>query len=591
MLMLLGAVISLSFQKFASTAPFSLNSLRFVNAASALKIDWNLPLHLLIPLSLFVLFSLVPAAIWSGALTPNVVSKNITIPYTIPAIGTVDFSDNTLFQAKDGELANCPWITGDLANDEKIGNFHSCYDKLSLLNSAATSSTINPIPGHEEDKGLVHTKLDRSGYSFVGRSYGTGGSVGFSNIADVIAPLSHSFVEPGLYANVTCIRNETAAFHLKKQHADNGLAMWDAIGNATLPEGLDMEVGKFGLEFLVVGYLDHDLLTWASAYNNASTSYISLAACPNDCGEGNWTACGTYGFAQLHKTQCRIDFSAKNFELEVNNVARTIAVTPGETVDWPNYADTVLTQLAAEHTYISYNDGAFGGSTLGKAIRSNVDLLRAYRNETNATTDTMLAGVESFVADLVDNSLLSFSQSRYFGDGKEQKNITANLARNVAVYGEAKFIYAAVVLNALIVVIYVVEAVRSRFWARLTDLDLLDMASVAVGASLGGMKLAAHVQTLGMTSALLPGQRLAARDDAGEVKIRVTHTDGFMSKIEPADQRDGYVASEGDELTLLGKQKYKPVADEDVVYRPDLSYDAARNNSYMGAAQSPYSHI
>jgi hypothetical protein len=589
--MLSGAVVSLSFQKFASTAPFSLNSLRFVNAASALKIDWNLPVHFLLPLSLFVLFSFVPSAIWSGALTPNVVSKNIAIPYTIPAIGTVKLSDNPLFQDNDGKEGSCPWITGDLASDEKIGDFHFCYDKLSLLNSAATASTINPIPGREEDKGLVHTKLDRSGYSFVGRNYGTGGSVGLFNIADVVSPLALSFDEPGLYVNVTCIRNDTAAFHLEDQHADNGLAMWDAIGSKTLPEGLDMQVGKFGTRFGLVGYIEQDLFSWASAYNNKSTSYISLAACPNSCGDGNWTACGGYGFAQLHKTQCRLDFSAKNFRLEVDNVARTIAVTPGDTVDWPKYADTLLAELAAEHTYIAYNDGAFGGSMLGKAIRSNINLLRAYRNETNVTTDIMLAGVESFVADLFDNSLLSFSQSQYFGNENERKNITATLTRNVVVYGEAKFIYATVLLNALILVIYVTEAVRSRFWAGLTDLDLLDVASVAVGASLGDTKLATRVQTLGTMSALLPGQRLAARDDAGEVKIRVRHTDGFMSQIEPADERDRNVGSEGDELTLLRKQKYKPVAEEDVVDRPDLSYDAGRTNSYMGAVQYPYSHI
>jgi hypothetical protein len=584
-----GAVINFSFQKFASTAPFSLNALRLVNSATALKIDWNLPFHFLLPLSLFVLFSLVPAAIWSGALTPNVVSKNVTVPYTIPAIGTVDFTDNALFHDLDTQAGSCPWLTGDIAGSEEIGTFHSCYDRMSIINSAAMASTVSPIPGHEDEKGLVHAKLDRSSYSFVGRSYGTGGSIGFANMEGVLSPLSMSLAEPGLYANVTCIRNDTAAFYLAKEDHVDVLVVITAWGNQTLPEDLDMQIGKFPTSFPLVGYVPPDVFAWGSAYNNKSTSYISLAAMPNNCVDGNWTQCQGYGFAQLHKTQCRIDFSAKSFDLEVDNVGRTIAVTPKETIPWPTYADSLLMMLAAEHSYISKNDGAFGGSVLGRAIRSNINLLRAFKNERNFTKETTLQGIESFVQDVMDNSLLAFSQSSYFGKEKEKMEIFATVARNVVVYGESKFIYAAVVLNVLIIVICLTEAVRSRFWSRLPDLDLLDMASVAVGASLGGSKLAEYVQSTGPNSALLPGQRLAARDAAGDVKIRLRHTDGGMSAIEPAGWSN--IGTQGDEMTLLGKQKYTSVAAEEGLERPGLSYEAGRHNSYSGPMQSPYSNI
>ncbi|KAF2800467.1 hypothetical protein K505DRAFT_1523 [Melanomma pulvis-pyrius CBS 109.77] len=513
-------VISLSFQRYASLSPFSLNSLRFVNSAFALRVDWNLPLPFLIPLTLFIAFSLVPAAIWSGALTPNVISKNVTVPFTIPAIGTIDITENPLFGAKEGGDGGCPWITGDFG-EEKVASFHNCFNKLSLLYSAATASSINAIPGREEQKAPVHAKLDRSGYSFIGRSYGTGGSVGFANISEVLSPLSLSFVETGLEAKVECTVNKTAEFRLEKQDVDIDLEVYNAIGNGTLPEGLSANIGKFGLESTHFGYLALDLFSWASAYNNHSTSYFALAAVPDDCTDGNWTLCAGYGFAQLHHTQCRLDFAAKSFDLEVDNVARTIAVTPKETIEWPPYADVLLEQLSAEHSYISYNDGAFGGSELGKAIRSNIDILRAYRNESTVNTDIMLQGVEDFIADLMDNSLLSFSQSRYFGERKERRSVDAELARHVVVYGEAKFIYAAGVLNLTILLVCFGEAARMRGWKRLSGLDLLDMASVAVGASFGGSKLAAHVQTLG-----------ARRDATGKVKVRLRGIVGIVGCSE-----------------------------------------------------------
>jgi hypothetical protein len=157
------------------------------------------------------------------------------------------------------------------------------------------------------------------------------------------------------------------------------------------------------------------------------------------------------------------------------------------------------------------------------------------------------------------------------------------------VYGESKFIYTALVLNVLIIVICLAEDVRSRFWSRLPDLDLLDMASVAVGASLGGSKLAEYVQSTGTSSALLPGQRLAARDAAGDVKIRLRHTDGGMSAIEPAGWSN--IRTQGDEVTLLGKQKYTSIVAKEGLERPGSSYEAGRHNSYSGPVQSPYSNI
>jgi hypothetical protein len=181
------------------------------------------------------------------------------VPYTIPAIGTVDFTDNALFHDLDTQAGSCPWLTGDIAGSEEIGTFYSCYDRMSIINSAAMASTVSPIPGHEDEKGLVHAKLDCSSYFFVGRSYGTGGNIGFANMKGVLSPLSMSLAEPGLYANVTYIRNDTAAFYLAKEDHVDVLVVITAWGNQTLPEDLDMQIGKFPTSFPLVGYVPPDV--------------------------------------------------------------------------------------------------------------------------------------------------------------------------------------------------------------------------------------------------------------------------------------------------------------------------------------------
>ncbi|PVH98201.1 hypothetical protein DM02DRAFT_682685 [Periconia macrospinosa] len=464
-------VISLSFQRHASVSPFSLNSLRFVSSAFALRFDWNLPVGFLVPLILFIGFSVVPAAVWSGAITPNVVPRNTTVPFSVPAIGTVNSS---------------------LENPLKVASFHNCLSRLSLLGSAALSSSVSSIPGRKNEKATVCTKLDRSGYSFIGRGYGTGGSVGLVQLPGVQTPLAYSFVEASLEAKVECAVNKTSEFRLNFIKDYDGVELYVDVGNGTLPEGL------------------------------------------NACDKGNATLCG-YGFGELHQVQCRLGFTAREFRVEVDNTGRTISVFPQKHIDWPSYANALLTELAAEHSYMSALDSAFGGSQLGHAIRSNIDILHAYRNQTTFNETTMLNAIEDFIADVMDNSLLSFSQSRYFGR-KEQRIVEADVVRNVVVYGEKRFIYATIVLHFVVLSICVIEAVRTRFWNGLRNLDLLDMASVAVAASLGGTKLAAHVQNLGMGEVLMSRKRGAATDITGAVTVRLRGMDGAMCAIEPADQ-------------------------------------------------------
>jgi hypothetical protein len=534
MLIFEGVVLNLSFQHHALSAPFSFNLLRFINSAFALRLDWNLPLCFLLPLATFVAFSLVPAAIWSGAVTPNVVLKNITIPFTVPSIG--------IFNGAPKDNVVCPWLSGDTLdlNKQQPTSFSGCKSKLSLLNSAATSSAINVVPGNKETKAPVHAKLDRAGYSFIGRSYGTGGSVGFVNISQVQTPLFHSFEETGLQAEVECIVNKTAEFRLEELFsATDGMLVFTTHGNHTLPEGLSIEPCRQSAR------ISADVFAWGSVYNNRSTSWFSLAAVPDICLGGETGGGGgcEYGFRQLHQTQCQLNFTARKFDVKVDNTGRTISVSPGPSIEWPSDADALLNELSSSYNDISCSAGTSGGSLLGTAIHSNINILRALRNDTSFNEETMLHSVEHFIADLTDNHLMSFVQARYFSSPEERRSVNADITKYAVVYGEAKFIYAAFVLNLSIIIICAIEALRTQFWKYISNLDFLDTASVAVGASLGGTELASHVQMLSM--------RPEARDVSGAVKVRVRDVNGPTSAIELANNHYSGVGEDNSMLLSL----------------------------------------
>ena len=534
-----GSIIALSFQHRASYTPFSLNSLRFVNSAFALRYDWNLPFQYLTPLVLFIAFSLVPAAVWSGAITPNIVGKNVTISFSIPMVRHVNQSQDSL-PSRSIDDGDCPWLIGGRQDDAQT-NFGNCFDKLALLQSAAATSSLSKIPSSNGkfafDLAPYSAKLDRSGYYYIGRNYGIGSTVGLIDIPEVKHPLSYTFVESGLYMDVSCIVNKTSNYTMYWTGEANGWQYWADPTDGVLPEGLDIARGG-GATHVV--RLAMDAFSWGTAFNPRSrTTWFALTAANSTLCDNvkPGDKCG-YGFPELNQTQCRIQFTPKEFQVSVDTVLRSITVNAGKTVEWPTYADDLLAELAVEHNIIAFTDGSLGGSQLGHALRSNVAVARATLNETTFSKETMLHAVQEFIANIMDNSYMSFMQAQYFGH-KAKGQVNAEVSRNVAVYGKAKFVYAAVLLNFLIFGMCIAEAIRTRFWKDISAIDLLDTASIAVGASYGGTKLAAHMQAKGMNASRFPGPRPSVRGINGAVKLRLRNFDGSICALEPAGSHGG----------------------------------------------------
>ncbi|KAI0376929.1 hypothetical protein F5Y04DRAFT_292365 [Hypomontagnella monticulosa] len=119
-------------RKLMVTSPVSLYDLRLASSASSLKFTWSLPWRSTLLLLTFLILSLVCGALWSSAITPNVVMSNITISFDVPYIQSVNFSDNALFGTAAGSrTGDCPWQATKYQwqlGSGVYGSFHYCLN-------------------------------------------------------------------------------------------------------------------------------------------------------------------------------------------------------------------------------------------------------------------------------------------------------------------------------------------------------------------------------------------------------------------------------------------------------------------------------
>ncbi|KAI1339764.1 hypothetical protein F5Y15DRAFT_68719 [Xylariaceae sp. FL0016] len=157
----------------------TLDSLKFLNCLCGNRVDWNVESTYLSALILFVLFNMVPSALWAGAITPAITMSTSEYVLEVPEfsnpygmIGAIfDNSSYTTVDAR-GTFTFFPQINlGGFISDAR-----EAIDPFGLVNS--------------------HAKMDRSGYTYLTRSYGVGSSVGIMD--DFWNPvLSYQYYETG----------------------------------------------------------------------------------------------------------------------------------------------------------------------------------------------------------------------------------------------------------------------------------------------------------------------------------------------------------------------------------------------------------
>jgi hypothetical protein len=444
-------------------SPISLNMLGFWSAMSTPAINWHLPSWMVALAIITTNLSAVLSALWTGALTP----RN-SVAFSSTTLMVPEWSNTTLIKEYPSEIDR----TGPTIRSTRGHFTYSVGMGLltSLVSSAGTASTVDGSIRN-------HNKLDNSGYSYHGRSYGAGASVGLlDDILRIDNPgaTNYTYEETGLAADVSCIYNRTSQLIINEVrdllYALEGL----------LPDS-DLSAGEYSV---YIGHSERTIFGIGAAAQPTAytaTRYLAIGA-------------GDY-YASLNSTQCTVTYTPARFNVSVNIPSRNITVTKidsrAESIDPTHRIAHVVTR---QIVLISNDLTSFYRSTLGDAFNASIsDYRTATANTTPALSEDQitLTGLENAIFSLVDDILGAYASAQLI-IGEFKAPVTTIVHVSVLRLGSRGYIIATAVITGVIVLLVIGETIRTKGWRGLPAFDYLDARMLVWGASAGGRGIAEH---------------------------------------------------------------------------------------------------
>ena len=503
----------------------SLDMLRTWMDMSIPRIDWDLPLRFFFPVMCIVLLSLVPSALWAGSIVPIIAPSRSTGMLLLP-----DYRDVSLIKEYPPEIGRA----GPSLRNRRglftysVGTQHTG----NLLSSAASASSVGTRP-------RIHPKFDNTQYSYVGRSYGVGASVGLSDL--IISSRAHVagyiYQEQGYICNVSCIYNASTQFVL------NGpLTEWVYAAEGNLPDSLESEefsnyVGYDGASIVAIGVAHSE---------NSPRKYLGIAAGEN--------------YKSLNTTQCEFSFTPTLFNITVDSINNNISVTPLETI--PDFnPDRNLTRTVVRQFELMSNEvTSLYVSLLGDALNSSIAAFAMFHSTSNrnpiSEQDAVLGGLQNSFTAMADDMLVSYASAQLMV-GRTWTQHIATVYLYTMRFGQPMYIYLTFALNLAIVIAVAVEAWRTRGWKQLSRFNYLDPRDLIVAASRGGREVSAASDVMTADGKRRRMKRLWLLSDpddgSGRLRIRLRNEGGHAAIVlgdgdrKEEDFEDGEERSGADE--------------------------------------------
>ncbi|MCJ1434066.1 hypothetical protein MMC27_003432 [Xylographa pallens] len=507
----------------------SLDRVKWWKAISAGNIDVSLPCRFLLPAAGFFLLALLPATLWTGALTPAMLymDQNLNLTVQIP-----NYASDT-----DGTYWNQTWTPTAIhsVNYTSLGSFSytPAYDRrISMLNNAANTVA-------NQDLHISMIRNDRTRFVYNTSTFGVGASVGllpldFGDYSEQVQ--SYSYNETGYYTQVYCSRNDNANWSITIIPPDSPNQNLKNIPNTYMCMGETVEGSadyylQYGLS--PDGNPNNHSIVAMNAYANYATGNGSVVIATGMSAE----------YSQLNHVQCNVTFTPALFDVSVNITSKTISVvavsTPPDTVEdmdptaqpnetfqtWncnglPDLESVNITDIYPQgNCSLVTTAGQLGlGNIATRALRQLVDLstmngnllqsdlgdmfLGANASEqvwcnTNVTShcnDYPLYPVEHAIRSILDDSLLAFASAQLMiANATKATNMIASV--QVVQFGTPQYIYFLFAFNLLLILTFVHEMLRTRAWRHLPVFDYNDIKSVIAASSLGGTALADEIST------------------------------------------------------------------------------------------------
>ena len=440
--------------------PPTLNAVYAWNSISAARIAWGLRIKLLLPTLIFALAMLVPSALWAGAITPTLV---VTQGPTLGSLPVPQFQNSAMIKEWPSEIDRSGPI---LRSTKGLFSFSPGTKMLgSLMASAASATTV--------DGGIrQHSKFDNTRYTYNGRSYGVGASVGLvdGNITESLLALSYVYQENGLRADVECIYNSSTDFVIAGESDPN---IYPVAG--FLP---DSSGGREYSEYY--GHGSDAIVAIGVGETEASTERILGIAAGSS-------------YAALNATQCTVNFTPKIFNVSVDVRDRSINVTEvSNGVDFA--ASRNLTHALIRQFELIANDQtslyvSVVGDSFNSSIASYNSSLASIGSTAPSEASATLAGLTNSVTAMVDDLLVAYSSAQLM-IMNDTSLVPATVEYYAFRYGSKLYIYLTFAINTAILVFLAEEALRTRLWTDLQYFDYMDPRSLIIAGSMGGSAVA-----------------------------------------------------------------------------------------------------
>ncbi|KAK3652900.1 hypothetical protein LTR56_004848 [Elasticomyces elasticus] len=459
--------------------PVGLEKLGYWAALTSGQIDTTLPARLLFMCASLVALSVVPGALWTGALTPLLEVSGLPTEASIevPAFtqASTDIWDSE-FEMRDLELWNL------VQNCKGTGLITSCPVPAlqgALLSTASSATAIN---------GSVrrHAKIDSSDWSYLGRSYGLGSSFGLTKVQSEGTVLAVSYTEYGFAADVHCVFNTSSAYSLEfLETADGGTSVAVYAAQGYLPNSFDEGSG--------LG--DGENYSVVSSSSDPTASKI-LAWLARAIGGRNFIviAAGSKGYNQFDQAQCEVVFQPSAFNVSANITSKQIVVLPNPSVhaaitQLPNVTTTA--NAINSVNLLSRRSSSLYTSVLGDALARNLVSLvdQTDSADTKIKQSDVLRSLEDSFSAMLDDILGAYGAAQIIL-GRDTDVVSVIPTGRTTRIGEPIYIYLAAGLTGLVLLVQLVEIVRTRCWSGLVILNIFDVRSVILAASAGGSGIA-----------------------------------------------------------------------------------------------------
>ena len=476
-----------------SSHPLSLDFIDFLNGLAMSRVNWSLPLPYLPLLCIAELLALIPAALWAGALTPVYVPMTAKGPFWIK-VPTWSNATQDMWWRNWYDYV----YQGGTTLQTELGIFSYAVHTSRygyLLNDVSAASTL-------DGKHPTFTKSDNTNYTYSGRSYGAGSSVGLND--------SSLTQEPHI---VAYSYNETA-YHVKYQCTYNG-SVKQALEEREIP-------GQ-----VVKQYFTHPT-SQEAGYMTGNFAGTDKVVASSTVSEKEFVL-STMGYSTLQNVSCWTDIVPTLFQVNVHIDKRQISVIP---IPQAEVSNLELPYRIAIKCTDSMAALAMISSTSYTSIFPDMlmnNIYKVHKQNTNETVEQKnLRGVAESANALFDQAFIGDASAQLV-IAQEYSNQNATVTVLALTVGQPVFIYLVVAMNTVVLIASLAEAIRTKFWRGLTSLDMTNTKSVILASSAGGTAVYQHVKGVYKVT---HGEEWEGDNDnkvVGKVKVVLTHSRGNPS--------------------------------------------------------------